>query len=387
MYLPNATSAVTGPVPLLVSVHGGMSCAEYRRAYDNAAAQGAVVIWPQAAGVVMSEAGNLMTSSWNGDGMCCGPQAMDSYGEIDDVTYLKTVIDTTVALFPATSGALSINPRQIYMSGHSMGCMLSQRFLSVHSNYLAAMSCTAHTLGVNAVTAAASMQATPVIIVAGAADTDILLVGRSGTPASSTSPLGIPWGDGYPWDIVSAQANIGNWASMMGCTSIPSLPSPLPTSGVAEVQGVGCNAGVMVKLIVAIGCGHEVYAGQSVSTQGDIDAGVQTCTYDTLSMQYAFFSGKSTPADPPFGTGISMSSITSYPRPGGGDNTGISTGALVGAIIGGCFVPTLLCILWLSGALAKYGCKSPFHKGVTIRDAAVSKGVTMTHSQTATPPA
>ena len=54
------------------------------------------MIWPQAAGVVMSEAGNLMTSSWNGDGMCCGPQAMDSYGEIDDVTYLKTVIDTTV---------------------------------------------------------------------------------------------------------------------------------------------------------------------------------------------------------------------------------------------------------------------------------------------------
>ena len=34
----------------------------------------------------------------------------------------------------------------------------------------------------------------------------------------------------------------------------------------------------------------------------------------------------------------------------------------IGGIIGGCFVPVLMCILWLSGVFTKYGCASPFAK-------------------------
>ena len=37
-------------------------------------------------------------------------------------------------------------------------------------------------------------------------------------------------------------------------------------------------------------------------------------------------------------------------------------GGCVAGIIGGCFVPVLLCILWLSGAFASKGCPSPFFK-------------------------
>jgi len=40
----------------------------------------------------------------------------------------------------------------------------------------------------------------------------------------------------------------------------------------------------------------------------------------------------------------------------------VNTGAIVGGVLGGCFVPFLLCILWFSGKLEKYGCKSPFKK-------------------------
>jgi len=48
-------------------------------------------------------------------------------------------------------------------------------------------------------------------------------------------------------------------------------------------------------------------------------------------------------------------------------------GGCVGGIVGGCFVPVLMCILWLSGAFAKFGCASPFVK--KSKDA----GVTMTN--------
>lgn len=44
------------------------------------------------------------------------------------------------------------------------------------------------------------------------------------------------------------------------------------------------------------------------------------------------------------------------------DESSSNTGAIVGGVIGGCFVPALLCILWLSGVFAKYGCPSPCKK-------------------------
>jgi len=53
-------------------------------------------------------------------------------------------------------------------------------------------------------------------------------------------------------------------------------------------------------------------------------------------------------------------------------------GGCVGGIIGGCFVPVLMCILWLSGVFTKYGCASPFAKkepGVTMTGVEAAGGV------------
>jgi len=48
-------------------------------------------------------------------------------------------------------------------------------------------------------------------------------------------------------------------------------------------------------------------------------------------------------------------------------------GGCIGGIVGGCFVPVLMCILWLSGAFAKFGCASP------CAPKAKSDGVTMSN--------
>ena len=37
-------------------------------------------------------------------------------------------------------------------------------------------------------------------------------------------------------------------------------------------------------------------------------------------------------------------------------------GGIVGGVVGGCFVPILLCILWLCGVFTKFGCPSPLKK-------------------------
>ena len=37
-------------------------------------------------------------------------------------------------------------------------------------------------------------------------------------------------------------------------------------------------------------------------------------------------------------------------------------GGCIGGIVGGCFVPGLVCILWLSGVFESKGCPSPFKK-------------------------
>ena len=37
-------------------------------------------------------------------------------------------------------------------------------------------------------------------------------------------------------------------------------------------------------------------------------------------------------------------------------------GAIIGGVVGGCFVPVLMCYLWLSGVFARFGCPSPLMK-------------------------
>ena len=54
----------------------------------------------------------------------------------------------------------------------------------------------------------------------------------------------------------------------------------------------------------------------------------------------------------------------STPRLETSGNTEASSnlGGIVGGVVGGCFVPILLCILWLCGVFTKFGCPSPLKK-------------------------
>lgn len=347
-------------MPLLASLHGGMSCAELRKFYDGsvmwANAKGAAVIWPQAKGMPWSAIGGAMGSSWNAGGGCCGPQASS---DVDDVEFVRQAIDVfRSTIVPAIAGrSLTVDGTKIYMSGHSMGCALAQRFLTLHSDYIAAMSCSSMVAWVDLPAPGPAVTPTPVLIVHGYLDTDIPFAGRSGPP----QPGPVEWNDlDYPWALTSAVDNIKAFGAMMGCanSSVTSnatqWPTPLPTSFLAY-DGVSCNAGVSVQLQVNGACGHEAYKDfpGGVSTASDVAAGVKPCTVDTNAAAYALFDGSVSAAAAP--VAASLTSVTAnFPSAG-------CDGGCVGGIIGGCFVPTLMFILWMSGVFGPK-CPSPLKK-------------------------
>ena len=61
-----------------------------------------------------------------------------------------------------------------------------------------------------------------------------------------------------------------------------------------------------------------------------------------------------TPAPPP--------SASPAPPPVQSESESADVGGIVGGVVGGCFVPVLMCALWLGGVFAKYGCPSPIKK-------------------------
>lgn len=260
------------------------------------------------------------------------------------------------------------------MTGHSMGCMISQRFLTEHSDYIAAMACTSHVIGANTIPSATSVTPTPVLILQGMLDTDTDPYGRWGATPNTPSIVGIPWGPGMPYDQISSLESIMKLATMMGCTAetppdsynatVAELGAAWPTDPATLYwtffKGTNCADDVAVELIGLIFCGHEAYLDFPVSTPGDVASDVQPCKVDTNAVIYSFLAGKVSAAAPTLGAAVVE---TAYPSGGCG-------GGCIGGIIGGCFVPVLLCILWMGGAFKKKA-KAP------------KDGVTMTNIDTA----
>jgi len=64
--------------------------------------------------------------------------------------------------------------------------------------------------------------------------------------------------------------------------------------------------------------------------------------------------------------GAAATTVTAAAAAAAGSEGGCGAGC-IGGIVGGAFVPTLMFILWMSGAFTKYGCPSPCKKGEKIK--------------------
>jgi len=89
---------------------------------------------------------------------------------------------------------------------------------------------------------------------------------------------------------------------------------------------------------------------------GDGDNSLNQCSWLTFPGQASVEPG----APPP--PKQMMPPSTPSLEASGNTEASSNLGGIVGGVVGGCFVPILLCILWLCGVFTKFGCPSPLKK-------------------------
>ena len=116
------------PAPLVVLVHGYTSSGEQQESYFKLSAladeYGFLFIAPD--GTV--EKGGQKYRFWNAGEICCNFQGSD----VNDAAYLKTLIDAVRAKW-------NVDPKRIYMSGHSNGGFMVHRMAYEYPETIAAI--------------------------------------------------------------------------------------------------------------------------------------------------------------------------------------------------------------------------------------------------------
>src|SRR5258708_6567969 len=133
IHLPTGYSQLT-MLPLVIALHGGGGNPEQfakDTGFDQKAdAEGFIVVYPRGIGLL---------PTWNAI-HCCGPAFNN---KIDDVGFMRALIDELI-------GSQHVDPKRVYVTGHSNGGMLSYRLGAELSDKIAAISVSAGTIGGNA---------------------------------------------------------------------------------------------------------------------------------------------------------------------------------------------------------------------------------------------
>ncbi|MTD16360.1 polyhydroxybutyrate depolymerase [Nakamurella sp. YIM 132087] len=217
-YLLHVPPGTTGPIPLVVMLHGGGGSArQARNAYgwdDVADREGFAVAYPDG-----------LHRAWNVGGGCCGQPGTSGS---DDVGFVGAVVQDA-------AGRLPVDPARVYATGMSNGAMMTHR-LACDTDLFAAVAPVAGTrLGDCADPAPISL-----LEIHGTADDRVLYDG-------SPSVVGPAHIDGPP--VVDL---VADWRAIDDC------PAPQQsTTGNQEISTAECPGGRTVELVTIDGGGHE----------------------------------------------------------------------------------------------------------------------------------
>jgi len=259
LYVPQMLPS--GPVPLLVALHGGLGSAEQFAAnsgYDGLAeANGVVVVYPDGIGALADGAG---ARTWNG-GYCCGAAAR---AEVDDVGFVRLVLDQLARELP-------LDPDRIFATGHSNGAILAYRLACELADRIAAIGVQAGSLGVDACT---PRRPVSVFHLHGTADTNHPIGGGTGTGVAGVA-------------FRPARAAVEALATADACPT-PPVGSTDPTNGDLVVTTWSpCRAGTAVRLVAVTGATHAWMGGTPTS---DRAAALVGTPYDRLDAGRAIWS-------------------------------------------------------------------------------------------------
>lgn len=221
------------PVPLVMLLHGYSATAQLEESYLGITAQsdkrGFIYATPNGTIDQMGE------RFWNATDACC-----DLYGTgVDDSTYLSSVISQIQAQY-------TIDPKRVYLVGHSNGGFMSYRMACDHADQIAAIASLAGAMWEDTSKCKPS-QPVSILEIHGTADATIAYDGGSNA------------GHAFP----SATTTVSDWVTIDGCSTTADTSSPaldLESTIAGDETTVtkydGCKAGGHAELWTVTGGGH-----------------------------------------------------------------------------------------------------------------------------------
>ena len=209
------------PAPLLILLHGFGAGGQIQEAYFSLTkpADAAGMLYVQPDGTTNARGKQF----WNATDACCaGPGS-----NVDDAAYLKAVIDSVSADY-------DVDPKRIFLVGHSNGGFMAYRMACDHADTVAAVVSVAG--ATNADTDACDpSEPVPTLEIHGRSDTTILYDGGKTALGS------------YP----SAPETVETWAAYNGCATTPDAESTPATRdlvqdlppAVVTTYSEGCDPG------------------------------------------------------------------------------------------------------------------------------------------------
>jgi polyhydroxybutyrate depolymerase len=267
MHVP--PQAASGPLPLVISLHGGGGNAELQRhstGMDGAADRdGYVVVYPNGSG---PRGERLLTWSV---GNCCG---YAQRAGIDDVAFIARLIDDV-------ERRAAIDAGRVYVAGHSNGGMLAHRVGEMLADRVAAVASVA---GVH-VPGPGGVRAMPVMHIHSVNDPRAPYHGGLGPPFPFTQTRVMH---------SSVEAMTDAWVRRDGCLASPDVAA-LREAGsqtARELVYGGCRDGAHVALWQLSGAGHAWPGGIPARERS---AGPATKVIDANTEIWKFFSKFSLP--------------------------------------------------------------------------------------------
>ena len=226
-------------VPLVMMLHGYSATAQEEELYLGITAQsdkrGFIYATPNG---TVDKSGNRF---WNASDACC-----DLYGDgVDDSTYLSAVIKQIQAQY-------TIDPKQVYLVGHSNGAFMSYRMACDHADQIAAIVSLAGAMPTD-VTKCKPSAAVSTLEIHGTADTVILYAGGTIDQISTSKLVAYP----------GVTTTVSDWVTLDGCSAVPDTTAPpldleasIPGDETTVTKYGGCKSGGHVELWSVVGGGH-----------------------------------------------------------------------------------------------------------------------------------
>lgn len=228
-------------VPLVILLHGyGVSgLVEELYMQLGGLSQSRRFAYAHPTGTVEDIGGSAGSYFWNATDACC-----NFYGsEVDDSAYLAGVIDEIVAAYP-------VDPKRVYLVGHSNGGFMSYRMACDHADKVAAIVSLAGAMWQDPSKCAPSGPV-HVLQIHGTADDTVIYTGEAGLGAGMSA---------YP----GAMESVESWVALDGCDAAPDTSAaPLDLDvGLAGAETTvsrwekGCKSGGSVALWSIAGGAH-----------------------------------------------------------------------------------------------------------------------------------